>query len=123
MKKIIFTILTIGFLIANKHYALTSVNIPFFNTPKGYVRIDFINKSNKKVTKITFNDRDITIKNVAINHRKTILLNNKSEGSYAYTVFYEDGKKITSNGAYIESGYFIKEYILNYTTRIDQTYL
>jgi len=111
MKKTLFTILIIGFLIANKHYALTSLNMPFFNTPKGYVRIDFINKSDKKVSKIEFNDRDITIKNVAVNQRKTILLKNKSEGSYAYTVFYANGDKIESNGAYIEAGYFIKEYI------------
>ena len=97
--------------------------MPFFNTPKGYVRIDFINKSDKKVSKIIFNDRNITIKNVAINQRKTVLLKAKSKGSYAYTIFYDDGRKLSSNGAYNYGGAFIIEYILNYTTRIDQTYL
>ncbi len=123
MKKTLLIIIAIGFLITNKHYALTSLNMPFFNAPKGYVRIDFINKSDKKVSKIKFNDRDITINNIAINQRKTILLKPKSEGSYAYTIYYANGDKINSNGAYIEAGYFIKEYILNHTTRIDQTYL
>ena len=123
MKKTLFLIVIIGFLIANRQYALTSFNMPFFNTPKGYVRIDFINKSDRKVSKIIFNDRNITIKNVAINQRKTVLIKEKSKGSYAYTIFYNDGKKMMSNGAYNYGGAFIKEYILNYTTRIDQTYL
>jgi len=123
MKKTILIIILISFLFANKQYALTSFNLPFFNVPKDYVRIDFINKSDKKVVKIKFIDRDIIIKNVAVNQRKTIFLKNKSEGSYAYTVLYEDGKKVISNGAYIKAGKFIKEYILNHTTKIDQTYL
>ncbi len=123
MKKAFFILIILGFLFINKHYALTSLNLPFFNVPKGYVRIDFINKSNTKIAKIIFNDRNITINNVAKNKRKTILLPTKSEGSFGFTVHYADGRKVTSSGAYIEAGYFIKEYILNYTSGIEQTHL
>ena len=121
--KTIFVLLLIIFLLSNKYYALTSVNIPYFNKPNGYVRIDFINNSDEEISQIIFKDKQVTLKNIPSNKRKTVLLKHKTDSTYAFTVYYKSGKKLVSRGAFIDGGYFIKEYILNNTTKIEQTNL
>lgn len=123
MKKIITLFILISFLFINKHHALVRFSIPFFNMPQNHVRIDFINNANEEIVEIKFNDKKASLKNIAINQRKTILLKNVKKNDYTYSVVFKSGKKIKSNGAYIEGGYFIREYILNYTTKIKQSFL
>ena len=78
---ILLAIGTNGFLILNKKYALTDYKTPLFSVPTGQVRIDFVNKSNKKLSLFLYSLLyQIKLKILKSMKEKASHLNNREKG-------------------------------------------
>lgn len=112
MKKTLVTIF-IGlsvFLFLNKHYALVGFSIPFFNAPNGMVRVDFVNESDESIRSIVLIVPSVTITNIDIGERRSIMFEHSGEGTVDYVVVFNSGKRLNFTN-YIEGGYFLTERI------------
>jgi hypothetical protein len=103
----------IGFLLSNKHLQLTSFHIPLFSVPSGYVRVDFVNKSDETIKFISLSSSELNIKDIKIGERRTVIFKHSGDGTYQFVVEFSSGKKIKESDRYIEGGYFLTESIFS----------
>ncbi len=107
--------ISISFLIFSIFFIFScnNSNTTCENLAKGEVCVIVKNRSGKliKSVELKHNKKPYKIENLENNQNANISYNSPGESSYQIAVFFEDGKRIKSNGSYTEGGYTITEII------------